>query len=179
MWRRDSSLLRRRRVSAFHVVSCLNWIRYALSVIRFIGLILARKSRYKDTLPPHLPYMTFLRWITLKPSVAALIIVSLVMPLAVLAEGPAFDVRPVPTKTPPPEYPYALKRNGVSGVVAVKVLIDVNGSVAECSVSKSSDPGFDAAALDAVKKWKFKPAKKDGASVEARLIIPIQFRIDD
>ena len=116
---------------------------------------------------------------TLKSSLVALITVSLVMPLAVLAEGPAFDVRPVPTKTPPPEYPYALKREGVSGVVAVKVLIDVNGSVAECAVSKSTNPGFEAAALDAVKKWKFKPAKKDGAPVEARLIIPIQFQIND
>jgi periplasmic protein TonB len=123
--------------------------------------------------------MSFPSWLTFKPSVVALLIVTFATPLMVLAEGPAFDVRPVPTKTPPPEYPHSLKRDGVSGVVAVKVLIDATGSVAECSVSKSTNPGFEEAALEAVKKWKFKPAKKDGAPVEARLIIPIHFQIND
>lgn len=95
------------------------------------------------------------------------------------AQSAAFDVRPTPIKTPPPEYPYALRRDGVSGIVAVKVEIDENGAVTNCTVSKSSNAGFDDAAIRAVKTWKFKPAQKDGAPVKISLVIPIKFNVED
>ena len=123
--------------------------------------------------------MTFFRRLILKPSFVAWLVVLLATPLAVLADGPAFDVKPVPLKTPPPEYPLSLKREGLDGVVAVKVMIDVTGAVSECSVSKSTDPRFDEAALAAVKKWKFKPAQKDGAPVAIKIIIPIHFQVNE
>lgn len=96
-----------------------------------------------------------------------------------LAQSAAFDVRPTPIKTPPPEYPHSLRRDGISGIVAVKVEIDETGSVINCSVSKSSNAGFDEAALRAVKGWKFKPAQKDGAPVKISLVIPIKFSVED
>ena len=123
--------------------------------------------------------MSFPRWFAFKSSLVTLLIISLTSPLVIFADGPDFDVRPVPLKTPPPDYPHKLKRDGVSGVVAVKVLIDETGSVTECTVSKSTNPEFDGAALDAVKRWKFKPAQKDGNPVKAKLLIPIQFQINE
>jgi len=122
--------------------------------------------------------MLFIPKIAFRYSALFLVIGSFAWPSACLADGPEFDVRPVPVKTPPPEYPTALKREGISGVVAVRVIIDETGAVAECSVSKSSNPEFNQPALEAVKKWKFKPAQKDGAPVKAKLLIPIQFQID-
>jgi protein TonB len=107
------------------------------------------------------------------------LIVTLALPQVSLAEGPEYDVRPTPLKTPPPDYPPGLKRDGVAGVVVVKVLIDETGAVAECKVSKSTNSEFDQPALEAVKKWKFKPALKDGAPVKAKLAIPIQFRVEE
>jgi len=98
---------------------------------------------------------------------------------AAYGEGPAFDVRPTPIKTPPPEYPYSLRRDGISGIVAVKVEIDENGAVTNCSVTKSSNSGFDDAAVKAVKTWKFKPAQKDGSPVKISLVIPIKFNIEE
>ena len=89
------------------------------------------------------------------------------------------DVNPVPVKTPPPDYPYDLKRQGVSGVVAVATVVDETGTVTSCSVTKSSNVEFEAAALAAVKRWKFKPAQKDGAPVKMRVTIPIRFNIDE
>jgi protein TonB len=91
----------------------------------------------------------------------------------------AFDVRPTPVKTPPPEYPNNLKREGVSGMVAVKADIDETGAVINCSVSKSSNTGFNEAAITAVKTWKFKPAQKDGAPVKISLVIPIKFNYEE
>ena len=95
------------------------------------------------------------------------------------AEGADFDVRPTPVKTPPPAYPANLRRDGVSGVVAIKVVIDESGSVVECSVSKSSNPDFEQPAISAVKNWKFKPAQKGGSPVKISLVIPIKFSLDE
>ncbi|ATC63592.1 hypothetical protein CMV30_06285 [Nibricoccus aquaticus] len=94
------------------------------------------------------------------------------------AEEAAFDVRPVPVKTPPPQFPSDMQRQGVSGVVAVRVVIDETGGVSECSVSKSSHTEFEQAALNAVKNWKFKPASKGGVAVKASVVIPIKFSVE-
>ena len=97
-----------------------------------------------------------------------------------VAEGNSeFDERPVPVKTPPLSYPQAMRRDGISGVVAIKVVINEQGEVEECNVTKSSRSEFDQSAIDAVKRWKFKPASKGGAAVKAHLVIPIKFSMDE
>lgn len=87
-----------------------------------------------------------------------------------------FDKPPVPTKTPPPAYPSSLK--GVNGMVAVVVIIDEKGSVIDATVTKSSDPAFEDPSIDAIKRWKFKPAEKDGQAVKAKVTIPVRFNAE-
>jgi protein TonB len=89
------------------------------------------------------------------------------------------DINPVPVKTPPPEYPDAMKRQGVSGVVAVSIIIDEKGVVTSTTVAKASQVEFEAPAMEAVKKWKFKPAQKDGAPVKMKVTVPIRFNLED
>jgi periplasmic protein TonB len=89
------------------------------------------------------------------------------------------DENPVPLKTPPPRYPESLKREGVSGVVAISIVIDETGAVTSSAVAKSSHPEFERPALDAVAKWKFKPAKKDGNVVKVRVTLPLRFSVED
>lgn len=89
------------------------------------------------------------------------------------------DENPSPSKTVKPEYPRDLKRDGVEGIVAVAIVIDETGSVVSAKVSKSSNPGFDQAALDAISKWKFKPGKKEGKAVKVRVTIPFRFNLED
>ncbi len=96
---------------------------------------------------------------------------------AAQAADAAFDEKPVPVKTPPPKYPAQMRTEGVDGVVAVRVHIAEDGSVAECVVAKSNRSEFDQAAVEAVQKWKFKPAKKDGAPVACKIVIPIRFSL--
>lgn len=93
-------------------------------------------------------------------------------------EEAAFDARPVPVKTPPPRFPADMERQGISGVVAVRVVIDETGVVSECSIAKSSHTEFEQAALMAVKTWKFKPASKDGTAVKSSVVIPIKFTLE-
>jgi periplasmic protein TonB len=82
---------------------------------------------------------------------------------------------PVPVRTVAPDYPEEMRRSGASGLVMVSCLIDERGNVTEPQIEKSSDPAFEKPAVEALKKWKFKPAKKDGAPVAIRVVIPVKF----
>jgi len=86
-----------------------------------------------------------------------------------------FDERPVPVKSVAPDYPSEMKDAHASGIVTLSVLVDENGDVRDQRVAKSTRPEFESAALTAVEKWKFKPAKKAGVAVKAKITIPIKF----
>ncbi|MBK9991360.1 MAG: energy transducer TonB [Verrucomicrobia bacterium] len=104
------------------------------------------------------------------------------MPLHAKADDTVYtkvDVNPVPVKTPPPDYPLSMKRAGVSGVVAVSAIIDEKGAVMSATVAKSSHADFENSAVEAVKKWKFKPAQKDGAPVKMKVTVPIRFNLEE
>jgi len=99
--------------------------------------------------------------------------------LGLLFVAPAFAQSktepPVPVRTVPPVYPADLRREGVSGVVMLKCTIDEQGNVTEALVEKSSNNAFEIPAQDAVKKWRFKPAKQDGNPVAIKVSIPVKF----
>jgi protein TonB len=123
---------------------------------------------------PH-PFNRFL-------SLTAFIFGLLAAPLFVLADDTIYtkvDENPVPLKTPPPTYPTSLKREKVSGVVAITIVIDEKGAVVSTAVSKSSNAEFEKPAIEAVEKWKFKPAKKDGNPVKVKVTLPIRFNVED
>jgi protein TonB len=86
---------------------------------------------------------------------------------------------PVPVRTVAPKYPTDLKRDGVSGVVSVKCTIDEKGNVTEPTVVKTTHEAFSGPAIDALSKWKFKPAKRGGTVVAIKITIPIQFNCSD
>lgn len=86
---------------------------------------------------------------------------------------------PVPVRTVAPKYPTDLKRDGITGVVSVNCVIDEKGNVTEPKVLKSSHPSFSDPAVEALSKWKFKPAKRGGVVVSIKITIPIQFTISD
>lgn len=85
---------------------------------------------------------------------------------------------PVPVRTVAPKFPDEMRRIGNSGLVTVSCLIDEKGNVTEPKIVKASNEAFAQPALEALSKWKFKPAKKDGAAVAIRVNIPVQFNVD-
>ena len=85
------------------------------------------------------------------------------------------DQKPRAVYQPAPVYPAALRSRKIDGVVTVIFVVDSNGRVANAKVEKSSDPAFDKPALDAVRKWKFEPAMKEGRKVSAKMRAPIRF----
>ena len=80
------------------------------------------------------------------------------------------------TKQTAPVYPAAAKSIRASGVVKVEVTVSENGDVAV--VDKASGPPMlQAAAKDAIRKWKFKPFTRDGQPVKATGFVNFNFNL--
>jgi TonB family protein len=87
------------------------------------------------------------------------------------------DRIPVVTSQAAPEYPYSLRLSGNKGEVVVDFIVDPNGDVVRADVSQSSHPDFEAPAVEAVLKWKFKPGLKDGHPVYVHMKVPMYFQL--
>lgn len=88
---------------------------------------------------------------------------------------PQPDTMPKPLKQAPPVYPLGLRHAGVVGRVTIAAILDEQGSVAEVHVARSNNPFFERPAIDAVMKWKFTPALKNGQPVRVRVQQEIRF----
>jgi protein TonB len=78
----------------------------------------------------------------------------------------------------PPVYPRIARRMGYEGKVILIATISEAGVLIEVIVKDSSGhPVLDKAAVNAVRKWKFTPAIRDGLPVEGTLEIPIRFKL--
>ena len=77
-----------------------------------------------------------------------------------------------------PVYPSEMRRARVEGTVTLVFVLDENGRVEDPRVEKSSRSEFEKPALDAVRKWKFRPGMKDGAAVRTYMRQPIRFSLN-
>jgi len=83
---------------------------------------------------------------------------------------------PVPTSHPEPAYPSKAPRSRFKGTTVLSIVVDAQGNVTDTQVVKPLGVGFDEKALEAVRKWKFKPGTRGGVAVPARVIVQISFR---
>jgi len=59
--------------------------------------------------------------------------------------------------------------------VVVRVMVATDGTVVDPEIVESGGPAFDAAVLDAVRRWKFRPALRGDVPVPSRIRIPFLF----
>ncbi|MCG9115617.1 energy transducer TonB [Laribacter hongkongensis] len=79
---------------------------------------------------------------------------------------------------PAPAYPPLSQELGESGQVRLRVAVDASGAPSQVEIAESS--GFtrlDRAALSAVKRWRFVPARRGSEAVAGRVIVPIHFNL--
>lgn len=93
-----------------------------------------------------------------------------------------FDVselekRPAAVSQIAPAYPAELRKARIEGSVTLVFVLDENGRVEEPRVENSSRPEFEKPALDAIRKWRFRPGMKDGQAVRTYIRIPMRFRV--
>jgi periplasmic protein TonB len=88
--------------------------------------------------------------------------------------------KPKRLKPSRPEFPAALKAQGIEGDVTVRVDIAASGAVTSVTiVSSSGYPAFDDAAKRAAGSERFAPAVRDGNPVPFSLSYSYRFRIED
>lgn len=81
---------------------------------------------------------------------------------------------------PRPNYPRLARRNGEEGTVILRVLVTRQGVPSRVDMDKSSgSTTLDTAALEAVKGWRFVPARKGNELLEDWVRVPIVFRLQD
>src|SRR5919109_3922009 len=77
-----------------------------------------------------------------------------------------------------PRYPESARRAGAQGVTTLRVRVLENGRVGEVIVEQSA--GFrdlDFAAVDAVRKWLFEPARQGKNPVSVWVLLPVKFEL--
>jgi protein TonB len=106
-------------------------------------------------------------------------------------EAPPAKEKPAPEAPPPvdpprfnadyldnpkPRYPPLSKKQGEVGTVLLRVVVSAAGLAQEVTLHKSSGfPRLDQSAIEAVRQWKFVPARQGNQAVEGRVIVPIEF----
>jgi protein TonB len=79
---------------------------------------------------------------------------------------------------PPPAYPAVSKRAGEQGRVMLRVRVDASGVVEAVELQATSGfPRLDEAALAAVRRWRFVPAKLGERAVAGWAVVPISFSL--
>jgi TonB family protein len=91
--------------------------------------------------------------------------------------APAADLsQPFATRKVDPAYPVQLMRENVAGTVILYAVIHSDGRVGDVRILRGVDERLDRFAIDAVAKWKFDPATKNGAPVAVEATFQIPFR---
>jgi periplasmic protein TonB len=93
-----------------------------------------------------------------------------------------FDVselekRPEAVSQVAPTYPTELRKAKIEGSVTLAFVLNEGGRVEDARVENSSRPEFEKPALEAIRKWRFRPGMKDGQAVRTFVRIPMKFRV--
>jgi len=97
-------------------------------------------------------------------------------PAAVPVSAPRFDAAYL--NNPPPAYPPLSRRLGEEGRTVLRVFVDADGRPARSELATSSgSPRLDQAALAAVARWRFVPARQGETAVGAWVLVPIAFTL--
>jgi protein TonB len=107
------------------------------------------------------------------PSVAATPQVSTAIP-----EGVTQYARPQGGYQVRPTYPAAPRRLGIQGTTMLRVHVLADGRIGDVLVEKSAGhPELDEAAADAVRRWRFEPARRGAEAVAMWVLLPVEFRL--
>lgn len=83
---------------------------------------------------------------------------------------------PVPISSPGPTYPARALRRGESGEVLLRIQVDARGVPVQVDVASSSGSrDLDRAAQRAARRWRFRPAMRDGSPSAGTVTVPIRF----
>ncbi|MDF1564469.1 MAG: TonB-dependent receptor [Deltaproteobacteria bacterium] len=115
---------------------------------------------------------------------ALLLALCLALPGGVLAEEEEAEPAGVLTKAPvlvhfeDAPYPPEAQAAGITGTVKLALVIDETGAVSEVEVLEPAGHGFDEAAMEAARKFRFEPAEVDGAPAAVQVTYDYGFVLE-
>lgn len=82
-------------------------------------------------------------------------------------------------RNPAPVYPAVARRSGDQGTVMLKVLVSPEGAPLRVELDQSSgSKSLDGAAQEAVKGWRFVPARRGTQNIEGWVRVPVVFKLE-
>ena len=84
---------------------------------------------------------------------------------------------PKPLYTPDPEYSEEARKAKYQGVVVLWLVIGADGRPREIKVARPLGMGLDEKAVEAVRTWRFEPARKDNQPVAVMMNVEVSFRL--
>ena len=79
--------------------------------------------------------------------------------------------------SPDPEYSDQARRSKFQGTVVLWLIVDPDGKPRDLRVMRSLGMGLDEKAIEAVRTWRFDPARKDGQPVAVQINVEVSFRL--
>ena len=76
-----------------------------------------------------------------------------------------------------PEYTEEARQARIQGTVVLDVEVEPDGTATVLGVVKSLNPGLDQRAIEAVSRWRFRPATRDGQPVKVSADVEVNFRL--
>ena len=77
-----------------------------------------------------------------------------------------------------PRYPESARRQGVEGIATLRFIVLTNGHVGQVTVARSAGHvDLDRAAVDAVRTWRFQPARRGKEAVDVWVTLPVRFEL--
>jgi protein TonB len=77
-----------------------------------------------------------------------------------------------------PSYPAAPRRLGIQGTTLLRVHVLSDGRIGDVLIEKTAGhPDLDEAAADAVRRWRFEPARRGSEPVAMWVLLPVEFRL--
>jgi TonB family protein len=84
---------------------------------------------------------------------------------------------PRPIFTPDPEYTREASRAHIQGTVSLLLTVDTEGHVSDVKLERKLGHGLDEKAIEAVRRWKFEPGRRDDKPVAVKLSVEVKFSL--
>ena len=75
------------------------------------------------------------------------------------------------------DYPEDARRRGITGDVVLEIVVRRDGSVGDVKVVEGLDGGLSERAVQAVRQWRFAPARRLGAPVDVIVEVAVEFKL--
>jgi TonB family protein len=79
--------------------------------------------------------------------------------------------------SPAPEFSEQARKQKITGTVLLSLTVELDGSARDIKVEKGIGYGLDEKAMEAVSRWKFEPALKDGKPIEKQINVEVNFNL--